>query len=153
MTEAFEMIAPIGVVASLLITAWQTRELARQTRTNNGLAGATATYNGLERLHQVDGFIAAHPSLYDCIYGGAPIPQDPEERARVMALVNILADSIDYGLMTTAVTPAVLGYEGWRAFATEMRHDCPALVHAVRDNPSFYPGIVTHWNSKPETAL
>ncbi|OXS33941.1 hypothetical protein [Streptomyces sp. XY006] len=153
MADIFEVIAAVGVVSSLLIAAWQTRELTRQTKLNNGLAGATATYNGLERLHYVDGFIAEHPSLYEYFYGGAPIPQDPEQRARVMALVNILADSIDYGLMTTAVTPAVLGYEGWREFAVVMRRDCPALVHAVKENPGFYPALVKHWNANPATAL
>jgi hypothetical protein len=147
------VIASIGVLASLLIAAWQTRELTRQTKINNGLAGATATYNGLERLHYVDGFIATDPSLYDYFYGGASIPQDPERRARVLALVNILADSIDYGLMTTAVTPVVLGYEGWREFALVMRRDCPALVHAVRENPGFYPALVAHWDANPENTV
>lgn len=71
----------------------------------------------------------------------------------MLALVNILADSVDYGLMTTSVTPVVLGYEGWRAFAVALRRDCPALVHVVRENPGFYPGLVAHWNANPETAL
>ncbi|WP_406269884.1 hypothetical protein OHT93_17345 [Streptomyces sp. NBC_00191] len=100
---------------------------------------------------------ASLPRIRRCttasIYGGAAIPQEPEQRARVLALVNILADSVDYGLMTTSVTPVVLGYEGWRAFAVALRRDCPALVHVVRENPGFYPGLVAHWNANPETAL
>ncbi|MCQ9134074.1 MULTISPECIES: hypothetical protein [Streptomyces] len=152
MADIFGVIASFGVLASLLIAAWQTRELTRQTKINNGLAGAQATYNGLERLHHVDGFIATDPSLYDYFYGGAPTPQDPQQRARVLALVNILADAIDYGIMTTAVTPVVLGYEGWRAYALTMRRDCPALVDAVRENPDFYPALVAHWEANPESA-
>lgn len=151
MAYLFGVITSLGVIASLLFSAWQTRELTRQTAINNGIAGAAAGYNSLERLHAVDSFIATHPWLYNHFYGGAPIPDDPEQRARVLALVNMFADSIGYGLMTTTLAPAIQGYEGWREFALSVRSGCPALVQAVGANPGWYPTLAAHWNSHPES--
>ncbi|MCL6667324.1 hypothetical protein [Streptomyces panaciradicis] len=145
------MIASVGVVASLLISAWQTRELTRQTVINNRIAGTTAMYNGLERLHAVDGFIASQPWMYDHFYGGASVPEEPEQRARVLALANILADAVDYGLMTTELTP-VQGFDGWRDFALVMFRTCPALVQTVSEHPAWYPGLSSLWRADSMTA-
>ncbi|WP_405523458.1 hypothetical protein OG426_09620 [Streptomyces canus] len=152
MADLFGVIASIGVFSSLLLSAWQARELARQTAINNGIAAASAIYNSIERLHQVDGLIAADPLIDAYFYGGRGLPSETESQARVLVIARMLADTIDYGLMITALIPDTGSYEGWRDYALEMRRSSPALVHMVNAHPSWWPALVGHWNANPEPA-
>ncbi|GHH19801.1 hypothetical protein [Streptomyces lanatus] len=150
MNDFFGLIASFGVVASLLMSTWQARELARQTAINNGIAGATHIYNGLERIQHFEGFIIAEPWLHAHFYGGAGIPADEAQRVRVLALARILADVVTYGLMIGSLNPQMRGYDGWKNFALVVRGTSPALVQVVNENPEWWPSLVAHWAANPE---
>ncbi|MFJ1975540.1 hypothetical protein ACIO93_43905 [Streptomyces sp. NPDC087903] len=150
--DLFGGIASIGVISSLLVSAWQARELARQTATNTGIAAASAMYNSIERLHYVDGCIAADPSIGTYFYGGRSLPSEADSRAHVLVIARMLADTLDYGLMITKLIPDTGSYDGWRDYALEMRRSSPALVWVVRDHPSWWPALVGHWSANPERA-
>ncbi|MCX5048262.1 MULTISPECIES: hypothetical protein [unclassified Streptomyces] len=153
MTDIFGVIASMGVVVSLLVSAWQTRELSRQTAINNGVAGAAAIYNGMERLHHIEGMIAAQPEMYDYFYGSADLPTEETVRARVLVLTGMLADTVNYGLMINALNPELKGYGGWRAFALRLRESSPALVHVVTEHPLWWPALSAHWSAHPQTSV
>lgn len=151
MGDLFGVIASIGVVASLLISTWQTRELARQSAINNGIAGASAMYNGLERLHYIETFMATAPELHAYFYGGADLPTQEEARARVLTVTRMLADALDYGLRITTLNPEMERYEGWRDFALALRASSPALVHVVEEHPEWWTVLSAHWSANPDT--
>ena len=150
MGEIFGVIASIGVVASLLVASWQTRELTRQASLNNVMAGVSAMYNGMERLHHIDSFIAAEPWLYSHIYGGASLPEDEDERARVLSIAGMLADVADYGLVITELNPGVQFYVGWRDFALSLRRTCPAMVQLVGEHSAWWSALTKYWAEHPE---
>jgi len=147
--DVFGVIASIGVVVSLLVSSWQTRELTRQTKINNVMAGVSAMYNGMERLHHIESLIAAEPWLYGHFYGSAPLPGDEDRRARVLTVAAMYADVVDYGLVIAETTPDVTFYAGWRDFALSLRHTSPAMVHLVEDRPMWWAALNKHWAEHP----
>lgn len=153
MAYVFGVIASIGVVASVLVSAWQTRELARQTAINNGIAGATARYNGLERLHYVESFIVSDPGLHAYFYEGAELPTEGNERWRVLNLLRMLADTVDYGLMVNELNPEIRSSDGWRHYALLLRASSPAFVHVVNEHPEWWVALSAHWAANPESTV
>ncbi|MET7360530.1 hypothetical protein ABZS76_19060 [Streptomyces sp. NPDC005562] len=149
MAYIFGGIASIGVVVSLLISAWQTRELVRQTAISNGIAGASARYNGLERLHYVENFMAADPGLHAYFYGGADLPADGPERHRVQTVLRMLADTVDYGLMVNELNPEIRSSDGWRSYALLLRASSPAFVRVVNEHPDWWAALSAHWAANP----
>ncbi|MFF5881929.1 hypothetical protein [Streptomyces sp. NPDC012589] len=145
MVHLFGLIASVGVVASLLVSAWQTRELTRQTVISNGVAGATAIYNGMERLHHIEGQSAARPELHAYFFEGGEPPAEEEVRTQVLVLARMLADTVNYGLMINTLNPELKGYNGWRGFALMLRDSCPALVATVNEHPTWWPALSGHW--------
>ncbi|NEC86032.1 hypothetical protein [Streptomyces sp. SID12501] len=150
MGEIFGVIASIGVVASLLVSSWQTRELTRQTSINNVVAGVSAMYNGMERLHHIESFFAAEPWLYGHFYGGASLPDDEDRRVRVLAIAGMLADVVDYGIVITELNPDIKFYAGWRDFALSLRCTSPAMVHLIEERPTWWAALNKYWAEHPE---
>ncbi|MER7576091.1 hypothetical protein [Streptomyces sp. NPDC126514] len=150
MADIFGVIASIGVVVSLLVSSWQTRELARQTSINTGVAGVSAMYNGMERLHHIEGLIAAEPWLYGHFYGGASLPDDENQRARVLTIAGMFADVVDYGLVITETNPDIKFYAGWRDFALSLRRTSPAMVHLVGERSAWWAALNKYWAEHPE---
>ncbi|MFI1925798.1 MULTISPECIES: hypothetical protein [unclassified Streptomyces] len=150
MSDIFGVIASIGVVVSLLVSSWQTRELTRQTSINNVMAGVSAMYNGMERLHHIETLIAAEPRLHGHFYGGASLPDDEDQRARVLTIAGMLADVVDYGLVITDTTPDIKFYAGWRDYALSLRRTSPAMAHLVEERPLWWAALNTYWGEHPE---
>lgn len=150
MEKIFGLIATIGVVASLLVSSWQTRELTRQTAISNGVAGVSAMYNGMERLHQIESLIAAEPWLYGHFYGGASLPDDEHQRVRVLVIAGMLADVVDYGLVITEASPDIKFYAGWRDYALSLRSTSPPIVHLIEERPKWWAAVAKYWADHPE---
>ena len=153
MGDIFGVIASIGVVVSLLVSSWQTRELTRQTSINNVMAGVSAMYNGMERLHHIESLIAAEPWLYGHFYGSAPLPNEENQRARVLTIAGMFADVVDYGLVIAETNPDIKFYVGWRDFALSLRRTSPALVHMVGEHPMWWAALNKYWAEHPELSV
>ena len=153
MTDILGLITAVGVVASLLTSAWQMRELARQTTINNGIAGATHIYNGIERIQHFEEYIAAEPWLHAHFYERAGVPADEDQRIRVLALARMLADVVTYGLMIGSLNPQMRNYNGWKDFALVVRGTSPALVEVVNEHPEWWPALADHWAANPEPGV
>jgi hypothetical protein len=149
-TNIFGLIASVGVVVSLLVAAWQTRELTRQTAINNGIAAATAIYNGMERIQDFEKCIAAEHWLHAHFYENAATPSDENRRVTVLCLARMLADVLSYGLVISLRNPEMRGYGGWENFALAMRGTCPALAEVVNEHPEWWPALVEHWAANPD---
>jgi len=152
-SDVFGVIASIGVVVSLLVSSWQTRELTRQTSINNVMAGVSAMYNGMERLHHIETLVAAEPGLYGHFYGGASLPADESQRARVLTIAGMLADVVDYGLVITESTPDIKFYVGWRDYALSLRRTSPAMSHLVEEHPLWWAALNKYWREHPERGV
>ena len=92
------VISSIGVVASLVLILWQIRLLTR-TRISNEVGSTAAAYSALERIHQVSQIMIDRPETQPYFYENIALPSDRAERDRVLMIAQIMADTIDYGLM------------------------------------------------------
>jgi hypothetical protein len=140
MISAFaDVVTSMGVVASLCFVAFQTRQLARQTKIRNGLASLSVRYNSLERLHAVQCILIDNPSLRPYFYSNKGRPDaSTEEGARVLLVAEMIADAGDYGVMALEIMPPIEGYDGWRDYAAFILDNSPAVREVVSAHPKWY---------------
>ncbi|WP_433610353.1 hypothetical protein ACQP2P_41010 [Dactylosporangium sp. CA-139114] len=140
------VLASIGVIASLVFAAYQARILAHQTKISNGIASLGAMYNGLERLHSIQALLIEDPALRPYFYSNkvAP-PAETAEGSRIAVVAEVLADAVDYGLMVVDLMPPVKDYEGWRNFANFLHGNSPVLRQLVSDHPEWWIRLDRHW--------
>jgi hypothetical protein len=128
----------ISVVLSLLFVARQTRELTRQTRLNNRIGTLGSMHDSLEMLHEIQAIFTDRPELRPYFYGGKPCPRRGHRREMLVNIAEMLADTIDYGLMVVKLMPGTEEYEGWLNYALFMMQSSPALREHVDENPDWY---------------
>jgi hypothetical protein len=139
----FGLIASTAAVLSILFAARQTRELARQTKINNGIAAASAVHNSLDRLHGIDTMLFENPQYIPYFYAGHALPATEAERLRVLVLANMFADSFDYGLLIKSLAPETDNYECWDEYVEGMLTNAPAIRFVVSRHPTWWPTL-TH---------
>jgi hypothetical protein len=137
--DVAQLIGSIGVIGSLLLMAWQTRQLAHQTAVSNTVGKTAARYNALERLHDIHKLIIEYPELRPYFYGSKPCPVGDPLRARVLTLAEMMADAIDYGLGVARQFPPVLT-DSWYLTALAAAKQ-PVMQEIVRANPDYWPDL------------
>jgi hypothetical protein len=142
------VVATAGVILSLLIAAYQSHQLAEQAKANNAIGFTNAYYTSIERLHELDFRLVENPRLYKYFYSGRDSPPTGEERAQVLALARIYADTLDFGLRIHKIIPDADRYEGWADFALAIKDSSPAIRHTVLSTPTYWPELMNHWKSK-----
>ncbi|GGS93573.1 MULTISPECIES: hypothetical protein [Streptomyces] len=140
----FGIIASAAAVFSILFSAWQIRQLTRQTVITNGIAAASAIYNSVERLHNVGTLIFQHPQLNKYFFNDAPVPGPGDEKEQVLTLAHMFADALDYGLMIKSLAPGTSEYDCWDHYVAGMFASSPALRQVVLDHPSWWPTLAPH---------
>ncbi|MGW5285177.1 hypothetical protein ACWERI_38030 [Streptomyces collinus] len=145
----FGIIASAAAVFSILFSAWQIRQLTRQTVITNGIAAASAIYNSVERLHNVGTLIFQHPHLNKYFFHGAPMPDPGDEKEQVLTLAHMFADALDYGLMIKSLAPGTNEYDCWDYYVAGMFASSPAIRQAVLDHPSWWPTLAPHIPESP----
>lgn len=151
-TLIFGIIASVAAIFSILFSAWQIRQLTRQTAINNGIAAASAIYNSIERLHNVGTLIFEHPQLNQYFFHGAAMPEPGPEREQVLTLANMFADALDYGLMIKSLAPETGEYDCWDHYVAGMFASSPVIRRVVSDHPSWWPTLAPHLPVPPPPA-
>jgi hypothetical protein len=141
----FGLIASLAAVLSILFAARQTRELARQTKINNGISAASAVHNSLDRLHSIDSMLFENPQYIPYFYSGSPLPQAGAERLQVLILAEMLADSLDYGLLIKSLAPETDNYDCWDEYVEGMLENAPAIRFVVSRHPTWWPSLTEHF--------
>jgi hypothetical protein len=71
-------------------------------------------------------------------YEGKPCQRRRRHRDTVINIAEMLADTIDYGLMVVQLMPGTEEYEGWLHYALFMNQSSPTLREHVNENQEWY---------------
>jgi hypothetical protein len=140
-----EFVATIAVVASVLVFAYQARELAHQSRVGNEVAG-TQTHREI-MLHYkrfTDVFIQ-YPELHAYYYDQSPSPPSGTDSVRLRVIAEQHADFFEVVLITKGQLKSydwVALYGGWDDHIASSLGSSSILRSIIRDTrgwPSLDP--------------
>jgi hypothetical protein len=130
----------VAVVVSVLFLAWQTRELARQTRHNNAIS-ITSTFHQSAALTQfVHAPLIDDPSLRAYFYGGRECPATDPNRGKLLTLAELLADALEYGLMAAE---QIEGASNWLNYPRYVLRYSPIVQEVVSAHKEWWPIMAT----------
>ncbi|SCG75872.1 hypothetical protein [Micromonospora coxensis] len=129
------------VVVSLCFSAVQTREVARQSRINNGIGSAAALMeiNNISRAWHDR--LLENPSLRPYFFDGRPSTPQDADRQRVLTLAELLADVLECELQVAALLPAFQFSHSWHQWPAYMLKQSPVLTEAVEGHPEWWPAL------------
>ncbi|MFC4071864.1 hypothetical protein [Actinoplanes subglobosus] len=134
--EVTQIVGACGVIASLSILSWQSRQLVKQMKVGNSVATLAAMNTGLDRLHSFIGRLADDPSLRQYFYGGVKVDElDPMTRNKVESLAEMLADILDYQLTSAKYLPSVKDQDDWSDFSVYLLERSPVLRDLIEGSP------------------
>ncbi len=96
-----DYVATIAVVASVLVFAFQARELARQSRVGNEVAGTQAHRDLLRDYKQFADVFIQYPELHAHYYDQTPNTPTAIDIVRLKVIAEQQADWLDTALITT----------------------------------------------------
>lgn len=137
-----EIVGTIAVVVSVLVLAYQGRELAGHTRTANEVAGTQAQRELLLYWKQVIDVFVQRPELHGLYFGQPSRPASADDAIRLDVIAEQHADWLDTALMTEAQLGSFLSRKqvgGWRAFAADAIGQSPVLRTLIRRRPTEWP--------------
>jgi hypothetical protein len=118
------------------------REVAKQTRITNSIAGASALNDLTNNLGQVFLLFVERPELRAYFYDCKPCPRRATQRNRVIAVADLLADVLECGLVAARLIPSSESYEDWSSYAQYMLAHSPVLEDLIRKHPTWWPQLV-----------
>jgi hypothetical protein len=141
-----QIVASIGVVASLLLLAFQTRRLSQQVEVGNAVGITEAHHNALERLHELELTVVNSPELIPYFREQKACPPTDQNCPRVLAIASMMGDVYDFGLEVTRRFPDAVHGECWPASArAAMRQPVLAEMfgeHSKQWWPDLAPFVV-----------
>lgn len=142
MNETCVSLAGLVLVAvSLCFSALQTREVAKQSRINNGIGSATALLeiNNVSRAWHDR--LLEDPSLRPYFFDGKPSSPDGAERPSVLTLAEVLADVLECNLQMASLLPAFDFAHSWHHWPAHMLEQSPTLAEVVESHPEWWPTL------------
>jgi hypothetical protein len=127
-----------AVVLSLLVTAWQTRELVQQTRISNSVNIAAACVSSGTLISSAHSALLEDPSLRAYIYDGKPCSVDDPNRSKVVTVAELLGDATEYGLIMGEHLDQA---KKWRAYPISLLATSPVFYEVVADRPGWWPAL------------
>ena len=132
-----EFVATIAVVASVLVFAYQARELARQSRVGNEVAGTEAHREILRHWKEVSDVFIQYPELHAYYYDQTPNPPSATDGVRLAVIADQHADFLDVVLITSKQLASYeytgLTYE-WDDYTTRVVGSSSILRSTIRDS-------------------
>ncbi len=139
----------LGILGALIFAALQTRALRKQLSLANvqneratSLEQASLDIQLMERIMDVDHVFIDRPELRKYFFEGAPTPLTDPERARVLAVADLIMDVADaaasarrHGHMLDE------DYQAWKHALHNYFHNSPAMRELWPETGQFYgPG-------------
>ncbi len=140
-----EFVATIAVVASVLVFAYQARELARQSRVGNEVAGTQAHREIMLHYKQFSDVFIQYPELHAYYYDQTPNTPTATDSARLAVIAEQHGDWLDSCLLTTRRLKSydwVALYGGWDDYVASTLGSSSILRSTIRDTrwwPSLDP--------------
>ena len=142
MSALVSIVGIVGVIISLLFTAWQAGVLARQTKIQNATASASTLQQLFTWLHTVQTLLLSEPKFLPYFRGGEQVPLTSEEEARMKLLAGMYCDVLNIGLHELDVVSSTKSYENWSRYCHEMVEQCPVVAEEAFAKPHGYPRLV-----------
>jgi hypothetical protein len=139
------ILSAISIVLSLLFVARQTHELTRQTRINNSIGTATAVHDLIEISHNWHGNIIERPDLRPYFFADKVCSRNNPDYPTVATLAELLADLLDYDLLTANLMPGVELTAVWHHWPRHMLGHSPILREVVEAHGEWWPGLSKFW--------
>jgi hypothetical protein len=138
-----QLVASLAVVLSVLVLAYQGRELARATRVANQVAGTQAHRELLLHWKSLSDVFIKHPELYAYYYDRATDAPSASDTVRLDVIADQEADWLHAGLMTSQRLASYAHFIGdeWAVFAAQELASSKRLRAIIRDNPGVYPSV------------
>jgi hypothetical protein len=142
-TELATLLGTVALFVSVGLLAWQSREIAKQTRINNAIAATTCLVETFNQLHKVIGHFVEDPNLRDYFYSGKMPPKGKLEYVKIATLAEMFADVLDCGLKSNSLLPSTAAYDDWRSYAEFLASRSPIMVEVIqKQDPSWWPVLV-----------
>jgi hypothetical protein len=142
LNQILAIIGGLGVIISVTFAGWQSREVAKQTRIQNALAGSTSLRETVNALHNALGKIVEWPELRPYFYEGKPCPREGETRARVLMVAEMITDVAEHGLQTHGQVSATGPIEDWNDYVDFLLEKSPSIVSIIEEHSPWYPLLV-----------
>jgi hypothetical protein len=154
-----QLIGTIAVVASVLVLAYQAREVVRQTRTANEVSGTVAHRELVFQWERWAKVFIHHPALHDMYFGEPATEPSDADRVRLAVIAEGHADWLEAGLTTERQLASYsfvtsLGY--WDDYVAWVVASTPGLRKVLRDQPNTWPhlsGYLARYDSDEQHAL
>ena len=136
-----ELAATLAVVLSVLVLAYQGRELARHTRVANEVAGTEAHREILLHWKSIMDAFLDYPDLHAHYFGGSTADPTASERVRLRIIAEQHADWLEASLITNEQLRSYGGTGDWSGYVAEVLASSPLLRSIVRLQPGVNPPI------------
>ena len=150
-----QFVATIAVVASVLVFAYQARELARQSRVGNEVAGTKAHREIMLHYKQFLDVFIQYPELHAYYYDQTSNTPSAMDSVRLKVIAEQNGDWLDTCVVTTRQLKSyewVAGYGGWDDYITSTVESSSLLRSIIRDTggwPSLDPFVARYDESHP----
>lgn len=138
-----EVAGTIAVIASVLVLAYQARELAKHSRIANQVAAVETNRELLMMFHKVYHVFLDRPELRAHFFDESSAAPTADDRVRIRVVSEMLADCLQVGLETVTRLATYERYaEPWKDYVEMTVNSSSSIRSLVRDNPTFWPSIV-----------
>lgn len=96
-----QLASTLAVLASVLVFAYQARELARQTRVANQVAGTAAHRETMAYSGRWTSVFIEYPELYAYYYGETQAEPTAVDRVRLKIIAELQSDLMEQALLTS----------------------------------------------------
>jgi hypothetical protein len=139
-----QLIGTIAVVASVLVLAYQSREVAHQTRTANEVSGTLAHRELVFHWEEWAKVFIHHPELHGMYFGEPTTEPNDAARVRLAVIAEAHADWLEAGLTTEQQLASYsivtsIGY--WENYVAWVMASTPGLRKVMRDQPNTWPNL------------
>ena len=138
LTNVATIVGLAGVIASVVLLAWQTRAVAQQAKINNVIASASVINNSTSALREVLSLFVEHPELRPYFYESRRAPSRGHKCKRIVTVAEILADILEEGLAVNLLMSTSRLSEEWPLYCADMLASSPALNEIVNQKPNSW---------------
>jgi hypothetical protein len=143
LADLVQLISSTALVVTVLVLAWQTRQVASATRLASKTAVANAMSDAANNVRAVFEALLEHPELRQYICDGAPMPTEGILRSRAQTLCEMMCDAAEASLEVASQVPgADQALRGWPDWARWLLDSSPGSRHHVLAHPAWYPRLL-----------
>jgi hypothetical protein len=142
-----QFVATIAVVASVLVFAYQARELARQSRVGNEVAGTQAHREMMLHYKRFSDVFIQYPELHAYYYDQTPNTPSANDSVRLAVIADQHADYLDSCLVTTRQlksyepTGMIQGWDDYIASRVGSSSILRSIIRDTGDWPTLDPFV------------